>query len=288
MRGVGRSHAAVTVVNALPLGVGAAVGIAIDCVATVQTNPAPRPIRIEPATSVTSLVAEALRVASERYPMAEHVVRLDLSSDIPVAKGLKSSSAVATAIAAAVADAAGSAPSAIELARASAEAGRSSGTSATGAFDDALAGLAGGVVVTDNSSDRPLASFDVPHGLVAVVWLTHGTHAPAPSLLPAFVAERGAAQQAVDRVLAGRWEEALELNSEIVERVMGVDHSALRQECHRHGAVAAGVSGLGPAFAAIVPRPRARELVELFATQGGGTVVADVVRASLHLAPGAA
>ena len=67
------------------------------------------------------------------------------------------------------------------------------------------------------------------------------------------------ARRAVDAVLAGDWTGAMAANSTIVEKVMGYRYGPLREAVARAGAVAAGVSGLGPAFAAVAPvsrRPR--------------------------------
>ena len=80
-------------------------------------------------------------------------MEIEIVSDIPVAMGLKSSSAVSSAGLLAVARASGATRPPLEIAKLSAQVSRETGVSATGAFDDALAGLASGVVVTNNYTD---------------------------------------------------------------------------------------------------------------------------------------
>jgi len=107
MRGVGRSSAAISIVNALPTGIGCAHGVRLYAAATVELQAkATMQIEVEPDASRTPIVVRSLEATLRRLrPEAGFFARLHLDSEIPVAKGLKSSSAVATATIRAVADA---------------------------------------------------------------------------------------------------------------------------------------------------------------------------------------
>lgn len=258
MRGVGQATAAITIVNALATGVGSAVGIDLAVRAEIELHPAGSNGRwdvevAEPAR--TPLVIAALDVALNRFaPGSSGTGRLTLRSEIPAGRGLKSSSAVGAAIVIAVAEATDSAVSPTEVARLSAEVGRSAGVSATGAFDDALAGVSSGVVVTDNRRCELLRAYPLGEELGAALWVPPATHRPSPEWAEAFSARAGEGRVAADAALSGDWQRAMRANTELVERVLGYDYAEVRERLTRAGALAVGVTGMGPALAAIAAR----------------------------------
>jgi shikimate kinase len=268
VHGVSRSSAAVTVVNALPTGVGCAVGIERYVTASVDLEPsAVDRLECVPRRAATRLVRASVREATRRFARGRRFhARVHLRSEVPVAKGLKSSSAVATAIVRAVARAVGREPSPLAVARMAAQVGRSVGVSATGALDDALAGLRPGFVLTDNRHDLLLSAAPVPEAWAAVVYVPLGTHPPSPSLRAQFEARRLEGRLAVDEALARRFPEAMRLNTLLVERLMGYRYAGLRERLVAAGAVTAGVSGLGPALAALVPAHREDEVLAALPT----------------------
>jgi shikimate kinase len=273
MSGVGAASAAITVVNALPTGIGCAIGVGLYARAevTVRAVPGSSGGTWDLPTEVrTPLVEEALRVGLDRFfPGAPVDATLSLHSDIPVARGLKSSSAVASAILAAIARSARANVSTIDLARLAAEVGRRSGTSATGAFDDALAGLRPGFVVTDNRHDTVIREGPVEPDYEVALLVPPSPHRPSTEWTAAFRAEADEGARAAQAAREGRWWEAMDRNTELVERVMGYRYTELRRDLRRHGAVASGVSGLGPSLAIVVPRRRAAEILELLPADQG-------------------
>jgi shikimate kinase len=255
VRGVARSSAAITIVNALPTGLGCALGIRRFVTATVVCRPGADPmLTCDPPGSSTPLVQQSVAHAQLRFG-ADHAwhTSLHLQSDVPIAMGLKSSSAVATATIRAVARALDAAPSDLEVARLAAEVGRSVGLSATGALDDALAGLRNGFILTDNRRDAVLEEYPAPPEWSALVYLPPGSHAPSPQWKVRFEGEKTEGQAIAEAARAHRYLEAMGRNSELVERVMGYAYSGLRSRLMGAGALAVGVSGLGPALAALVP-----------------------------------
>ena len=272
MRGVASARAAISVVNALPLGIGVAIGIEWPARTTAQLDQN-RPRRgrasIEPASSATPLVRAAARAALDRFDATgTGRVRLVVRSTIPVARGLKSSSAVSASVALATARALGREPPPVEVARIAAEVGRGTGVSATGAFDDALAGLVPGGVVTDNRRDRPLRGLDIEPDLAVALWVPDHPHPRSPRLLARFRREPTLARQAVDAALAGDWVRAMERNSALVERAMGYRYEKIHDAVRRAGAVASGVSGLGPALAALSPQGGLRAVLNALPREG--------------------
>jgi shikimate kinase len=266
LRGVGRAAAAITIVNALPTGVGCALGIGLYATAEVTLRArdpgTPNTVRI-PEGARTPLVESALRGALDHFGMP-HEVEADLSlrSDIPPSRGLKSSSAVASAIALAVARASGRSPDPLETARLSADVSKAAGLSATGAFDDALAGLSGDFVVTDNSHGTVLRAGPADPDWEVALLVPGGTHRPSPEWKKEFEAHAPEGRKAVEAALSGDWWEAMTLNTELVERTMHYEYAPVRERLRRQGALGSGVSGLGPALAAVAPRRRMRDLLD--------------------------
>jgi shikimate kinase len=264
MIGIGRSFGAITVTNALPTGVGCAVGVslAVEARVAVTAGIGDRPAMLRlPEDARTPLVEQAVRTGLATYfPEGARLAALELRSEVPIARGLKSSSAVSTAILVAVARAADRRPSDLEIGRLSAQTARESGVSATGALDDALAGLDTGFVVTDNHRGVVLRRGPVDPAWGALLYVPRRPHPPAPLLREAFSREIEAGELAARAAVAGDWARAMALNSEVVERAMGYDYGRLRQRLIEKGAFASGVSGLGPALGTIAPLGRLADL----------------------------
>lgn len=265
MRGIGRAHGAVTIVNALPTNVGCAVGVSLPVEAELElrrTPPSTTPTFEITSGSDTPLSRASLLAGLRRFADgADYSVSLKVRSRIPPARGLKSSSAVSGAILRAVGDALGASAAAAEIAALSADLTQEIRLSATGAFDDALAALVPEIVVTDNRaralmrSERPDPSWKV------ALWIPHQAHTPSVDWAGAFVRESGSGRAAVDAALKGDYLQALARNTELVEQVMGYDYRGLREELRRQGALGSGVSGMGPTLAAFVPEARRSSVV---------------------------
>jgi shikimate kinase len=270
VHGVGRSNGAITVVNALPTGIGAAIGVDLPVVAEVELHPAGShgkwDVRVADAAR-TPLVIASLTESLRRFaPDSSGRGELTLRSEVPAGRGLKSSSAVGTAIALAVARATDAASTPSEIARTSARAAVAAGVSATGAFDDALAGVSGGIVVTDNPRGELLRTIPVRDDWRVALFVPDEVHRPSPEWLAAFRAESAAGRAAAEAAVAGDWIRAMRLNSLLVENVVGYAYGPVRDELERRGAIAAGVSGLGPTLAAVVPADRMEEVTAALPT----------------------
>lgn len=256
MRGVGEASGAVTIINALSTGVGCAVAVSLRVRAELELRRSGRPgtsrIQVErPADS--ALVQETLRAGLARFAPGEtYSGELVLQSEVPVSRGLKSSSAVGVAVLAAAATALHQNRPPTELARLASEVAQEIGLSATGAFDDCLACIQGGIALTDNSTRSALRAPPFDSDLEVVLWIPEATHAPSTGYQSRFRENGVEGTEAVRAARAGDWARAMSLNTELVERVMGYDYGALRERLLRAGARMAGVSGMGPALAAFV------------------------------------
>ncbi|WP_255149316.1 shikimate kinase [Halorarius halobius] len=158
MHGRAEAPAAGTVLNALATGYGSAFAIdewtraevTLDDSGEVTGDIAGAP------DADTTLVETCFARVVDRFGDGEggHV---RTESDVPMAAGLKSSSAAANATVLATLDALDAELSRVEACRIGVDAAREAGVTVTGAFDDASASMLGGVTVTDNTADELLA-----------------------------------------------------------------------------------------------------------------------------------
>ncbi|MFB6302588.1 MAG: shikimate kinase [Haloferacaceae archaeon] len=189
MRGRAVALGAGTVLNALATGRGAAFALDAETTATVDldgTGSVEGSVADAPDAD-TALIERCVERVVDRYGDGEggHV---RTESEVPMAAGLKSSSAAANAAVLATLAAldvpvvegdgtdehdAGRGDGAGPVTRTAAcrmgvEAARDAGVTVTGAFDDASASMLGGVTVTDNRADELLARDEVTWD--ALVW----------------------------------------------------------------------------------------------------------------------
>ena len=153
MDGQAAAPAAGTVLNALANGRGSAFAIDEYTTATVELAVdagVEGTVAGEPDAD-TGLVETCLARVTDRFGDGEGGT-VHTESGVPMASGLKSSSAAANATVLATLDALDATD---EVTRE--EAARDAGVTVTGAFDDASASMLGGVTVTDNTTDELLA-----------------------------------------------------------------------------------------------------------------------------------
>ncbi|MCL9813400.1 shikimate kinase [Natranaeroarchaeum aerophilus] len=161
MNGTAEAPAAGTILNALASGKGSAFAIDAYTTATVSLDTDADTVtgEIESAPDAdTRLIERCVELATERYGDGEGGT-VTTESEVPMASGLKSSSAAANATVLATLDALGKTET-VERETAcllGVEAARDVGVTITGAFDDASASMLGGVTVTDNTEDELLA-----------------------------------------------------------------------------------------------------------------------------------
>ncbi|GAB3682956.1 shikimate kinase [Salinarchaeum chitinilyticum] len=171
MDGRARAPGAGTICNALATGQGSAFAIDAYTTASVSLDPGRDDVDGEIADAPdadTALIERCVELTIERFGDGEGgEVRTD--SEVPMAAGLKSSSAAANATVLATLDALGVADAGDptlaatgeidreDACRLGVEAARDAGVTVTGAFDDASASMLGGVTVTDNAEDELLA-----------------------------------------------------------------------------------------------------------------------------------
>lgn len=261
MTGIGRSHGAITVINAMPCGIGATIGVDLRTTARFSPDGPERTVRImSDASEDDTMACICVRRAYEQAGLEEpEGWTLETESEIPVSRGLKSSSTACNAIIRAVFDEIGYSMDPVDLIRLGVECAREAKVTVTGSFDDACGSGLGGLVMTDNRSDEVLASSDIGDYDVVI-------HVPEFKIrktgLP-LDALRGAApriREAIDIAMSDPFL-AMTMNGRIVSEVSGVDNGVAERAIGL-GALGAGMSGSGPAIAMVVPSGDGRGFAE--------------------------
>jgi len=219
MHGHAVAPGAGTVLNALATGVGSAFAIDADTEATVELDDSGTVDgKIADAPDAdTRLVERCVELVVERFGDDEGG-RVRTESEVPMAAGLKSSSAAANAAVLATCDAldcrVGEEPTAdlsrLDACRIGVRAARDAGVTVTGAFDDASASMLGGVTVTDNAEDELLSRECFEWEVLA--WTPDEQAFSADADVARCEQVAPMADLVADLALAGRYGEAMTVN----------------------------------------------------------------------------
>ncbi|HUR69326.1 MAG TPA: shikimate kinase [Candidatus Thermoplasmatota archaeon] len=257
--GRARANGAISIVNAIVTGhAGGSAAIDLHTQAKVTLLEDAPEVEVlidgKEAGEEGILARLCLKAVVARLGEPEWGGRVETTSDIPSSRGLKSSSAAANAVTLAANQAfhlyEGKALSRGECLAAAIEAALDAGVTITGAFDDASASLDGGVVVTDNLARLVLHREAVDEAL-RVVLVVPASKTPTASVrdLP-YGAFATLALHAHALARKGDWYRAMTLNGLYAAALYGAPSSWTRDALGA-GALAAGLSGTGPAFAAV-------------------------------------
>jgi len=260
MIGRGTAYSAVSVINAIPCGIGATIGIDLCTEAEFLPGGLSLNIIIEnDPTENPALARVCVQRTLEKLKITETTGELRIQSEIPVARGLKSSSAAANAIISAVSRSQGVELDRMEVVRLGVRCAIEAGVTVTGAFDDACGSMFGGLVMTDNRCNEVLMSRDLDPMDVIL-------HVPEMKITKKD-ARLDKLREICDQMQAiiARVEDdpftAMNQNGELVSRTLGLDNS-VANEALQKGALAAGMSGTGPAIAILTAPGRGKTLMD--------------------------
>ncbi|WP_135661619.1 shikimate kinase [Halorhabdus rudnickae] len=266
MDGTAVAPAAGTVLNALATGTGSAFAIDVELHAEVTLDgrgDVTGTVAGEPDAD-TALIEHCVELVTDRFGDGEGgTVQTD--SDIPMASGLKSSSAAANATVLATLDALGASGelSKADAARIGVQAARDVGVTVTGAFDDASASMLGGVTVTDNTEDELLAHEPVEWDVL--VWTPPERAYSADADVERCRQIAPMADLVADLALDGAYGRAMTVNGLAFAAALGFSPDPMVEAmAHAEGV---SLSGTGPSVTAVGNREdleRVREIWEQY------------------------
>jgi shikimate kinase len=250
------AHGAATIVNAIALGKGAAFGVDLWTKAEVRLTEEPKiitgEITSDPAESALLIEKTVSRVLQHFSMENRFGAKVTTWSNIPAARGLKSSSAAANAVALATVAALGETLDDVEVVKLGVDAAFDAKVTVTGAFDDACASFFGGAVITDNLERKIVKRAALPEDLAVLFHVPSRKAYTADSDVNKLQAVKPLVEVAYKEAQAGNFWAALTLNGLIYSSALGYDPSPSLDALNA-GAVAAGLCGKGPAVTAVVP-----------------------------------
>ena len=295
MNGVATAPGAGTVLNALATGQGSAFAIDVETTATVELAADAATVTGEidgVPDADTRLIERCVERVVDRFDDGEGGTVVT-DSEVPMAAGLKSSSAAANATVLATLDALGvdvvdddatagdsdgtaaddDAITKLDACRIGVNAARDVGVTITGAFDDAAASMLGGVVVTDNTEDALLAretrEWDV------LVWTPPERAYSADADVDRCENVAEMADLVAELALDGRFGEAMTVNGLAYSAALDFDTDpAVEAMPHCHGV---SLSGTGPSVVAVGDAASLAPVRELW-VERDGTLIETTTR----------
>ncbi len=267
MKGYASANGAATILNAVATWKGSAFGIGLKTTAEVELNNSGCVKGDVPGVD-TRLIKRSVELVLERLGCT-YGATVRTWSEIPVASGLKSSSTAANAAILAALDALDEDMDLIEAAKIGVIAARDVGVTITGALDDALASMLGGVVVTDNREMKLLKREELSSDVLLLVpdqkVFSRDTDVKRSQLIAPL------AEVAFDLAMRGDYERAMMLNGFAYCTALGLPTEPLLMALEA-GARGVSLSGTGPAYVALVGDEQQNALELMWSTLGGRVI----------------
>jgi shikimate kinase len=267
-------HGAATIINAIATGKGAAVGVDLWTKAAVA-------ITDDPGTVEVTILSDSSENPVLAQKTVERVLRhfglekefgatVETQSNIPVARGMKSSSAAANAIALATVAALERSLPDVDVVKLGVDGAVDAKVTITGAFDDACASYFGGVVITDI-----IKRFELPEAPAVLFYVPSKKTYTVDSNVKQMKDMAPLVKIAYREALSGSYWAALTMNGLIYSLALGYDISPAVKALTA-GALASGLSGTGPAVTAIVPHDKVDLVKEAWRSLEGEILEAQI------------
>jgi shikimate kinase len=258
------SHGAITIVNAMATGKGAALGIRLWTKAKVTLTNHPGLFtgrNVSDPQEGTQLIETVARHVFREFRVEKRFgATIETYSNIPVAVGLKSSSAASNAVALASVNVLGKKVTDSQVVKWGVEASLKARVTLTGAFDDACACYFGGIVVTDNTRRKILKRFSPKSHSCVVIHVPNFKKYTSDLHQASLRKFRSYVSLAHREALKGNYWNSLTLNGLIYCKAFGYDATPI-EDALNSGAIAAGLTGKGPGIAAVVPRSKVGDVL---------------------------
>ena len=267
MSGYACANGAATILNAVATWKGSAFGIGLRTTAEVELNDSGCVKGDVPGVD-TRLIERCVELVLSRQGSTNGAT-VRTWSEIPVAGGLKSSSTAANAVILATLDALDEEMDLIEAAKIGVQAALDVGVTITGALDDALASMLGGVVVTDNHKMTLLKREELSRHVMLLVpdrkMFSKDTDVKRSRLIAPL------ADVAFDLAMLGDWGRAMTLNGFAYCGALGLPVEPLLLALEA-GAEGVSLSGTGPAYAALLDEDKMDALENAWRPLGGRVI----------------
>ena len=266
-------HGAISIVNAIATGKGAALGISKKVNVEMETSYGKGVIiEVENKSMSSRLINRVIEKIIPKNELSKTKLKISLDSEIPTGYGLKSSSAISTAVSMACAKLFKPNMNDIEILNAGVKASIETKVSLTGAYDDACACYYGGFVVTDNYKKKLIRSEKCLNHVSAVIFIPKSRKRGNIRKLKASSEDF---EQAWNLAKKSDYWNAMNLNGIATSTILSSEPEIILKLIE-NGAIGASVSGNGPSIAAIVKNDAVPKIKKIFSTLEGNTTVAQI------------
>ena len=236
-----------TIINAISTWKGAAFSIDLKTEAEVILTDNKKIIGYMEEGGDTTLIERSVELTLLRFG-SKTGAKVATKSQIPIASGLKSSSAAANASVLATLDALGEKLEPLEVIKIGVQAALDAKVTITGAFDDACASMLGGFVITDNKK-KELIKREERDSQVLILApekrvLSSGTNVMRSRLIGKWV------EMAYKEAISGNYDKAMTLNGFLYCAALGYSTEPMMMALEV-GIDGVSLSGTGPAYTAL-------------------------------------
>lgn len=269
-----------TIVNAIAIGCGSAFGIDLDIVVDVKTNSNETKFKSDIGAN-TDLMEICTKNVFSYFNIDESDLTLSIKtkSNLPMASGLSSSSALSNGIIFALSNIISEEfdkpyLNDYDIINLAIDSSLEAGVTITGAFDDATASYFGGVTVTNNKY-REILKQETMDELPVLIYMPNYISKSGESDINRMKLLSPLVKDAFKLTLNGEYFKALTLNGLLYSSTLGFN-SSIAIDGLNSGALASGLSGTGSSFVAISPEDKIDDIKNAWNNYEGKIIESSV------------
>ncbi len=260
-------HGAISIVNAVATGYGSAMGISLNVKVEIISKKGSGLIFQKGGGShmIKKIIYDVLQ---SKY-INNNQLLININSEVPSGMGLKSSSAVSNAVALACISLTNKEISDEFVLNTAVDASLYAKTTITGAYDDSTACYYGGFVTTDNYKRKIWKRENSPTDISAVIFLPNNKKRGEVTRLKLL---SDIYLEAFQLANSGQYWKAMTLNGVLTSSLLSNSYTITRM-CLENGALAASISGNGPAIAAVVRESEVQKIKSVLSNLDGRVII---------------
>ena len=260
-------HGAISIVNAIATGYGSAMGISLNVKVEIISKRGSGLIFQKGGGSL--MIKKIIYDVLQSKYINNNQLLININSEIPSGMGLKSSSAVSNAVALACISLTNKEISDEFVLNSAIDASLYAKTTITGAYDDSTACYYGGFVTTDNYKRKIWKRENSPTDISAVIFLPNNKKRGDVTRLKLF---SDIYLEAFQLAYSGQYWKAMTLNGVLTSSLLSNSYTITRM-CLENGALAASISGNGPAIAAVVRESEVQKIKSVLSNLDGRVMI---------------
>ena len=260
-------HGAISIVNAVATGYGSAMGISLNVKVEIISKKGSGLVFQKGGGSL--MIKKIIYDVLQSKYINNNQLLINIKSEVPSGMGLKSSSAVSNAVALACISLTNKEIRDEFVLSSAINASLYAKTTITGAYDDSTACYYGGFVTTDNYKRKIWKRENSPTDISAVIFLPNNKKRGDVTRLKLL---SDIYLEAFQLAYSGQYWKAMKLNGVLTSSLLSNSYTITRM-CLENGALAASISGNGPAIAAVVRESEVQKIKSVLSNLDGKVLI---------------